>query len=225
MPGVKQRGVQGKIGKGDIFAIAITKAKQEIEINTGDLPDEVYLEALAQGLKAMLNKGMADIKTTGLEGDHLAKAQAVAMEKAQGNLTKMLAGEIRKSASKATKVAGKVMTEAKRLARNFVKDQLRAAGHKVSHYSAAEITKAAVAMIEADASWVKLAEESLSQAAAKTASIDLEAIKTDPKLVAKAESKKKGEGKAPLSATQAGIVAPRQRPTIGGQGPRPGQVH
>jgi hypothetical protein len=216
MAGIVQSGVTGKHGPGDIYSIAITKAKKEIEVNTGDLPTESFVEIVALGLKTWLNKGMGDIKTKDLEGEALTKAQTEAMKFAQDNLAKLLSGEFKKSASKATKVAGKVMTEAKRLARNFVKDQLKRAGHKVSHYPAAEITKAAVALIEADNAWVKMAEESLNQAAQQKATIDLSAIKVDPKLVQKAEAKKKDK---PLSATQAGIVAPRAKPQV-----QPGQV-
>lgn len=217
MAGIIQTGVDGKHGKGDVYSIAITKAKKEVEVNTGDLPSEAFIEIVALGLKTYLNKGMGDVKTKDLEGEALAKAQAEAMKFATDNLSKLLSGEFKKSASKAAKVAGKVMTEAKRLARNFIKDALKAQGHKVSHYPAAEITKAAVATIEADPSWIKMAEESLAQAAQQKSAVDLGAIKVDPKLVAKANAKKKGgEGKAPLSATQAGIVAPRARPQ-GGQ--------
>jgi hypothetical protein len=217
MGGIVQRDVDGKFGKGDVHSVTITKAKAEIEVNTGDLPADAFNEIIALGLKTWLNKGMGDVKTKDLEGEALAKAKAEALKFANENLSKLLSGEFKKSASKAAKVAGKVMTEAKRLARNFVKDQLKAAGEKVSHYPAAEITKAAVALIEADNSWVKMAEDSLEQAAKQKSTIDLKSIKVDPKLVQKAESKKKDK---PLSATQAGIVAPRAKP-VGGQGPRP----
>lgn len=221
MAGITQRAVKGKHGDGDIYSVPVTKAKTEIEVNTGDLPEEAFVEIMALGLKTWLNKGMGDVKTKDLEGEALVKAQAEALKFANENLAKLLSGEFKKSASKAAKVAGKVMTEAKRLARNFVKDQLKRAGHKVSHYPAAEITKAAVALIEADGNWVKMAQESLDQTAAQKATIDLSSIKVDPKLVAKANEKKKGGDKPPLSATQAGIVAPRAKPTLGGQGPRP----
>lgn len=222
MAGIIQREVQGKFGKGDVFAIAITKAKEELEINTGDLPEEAFVEIVALGLKTFLNKGMGDVKTKDLEGDALSKAKAEALKFANDNLSKLLSGDFKRSASKTAKVAGKVMTEAKRLARNFVKDQLKRAGHKVSHYPAAEITKAAVALIDADNNWVKMAEDSLTQTAAQKATIDLSAIKVDPKLVEKAKAKVKGTGKAPLSATQAGITAVRAKPSVGGAGPRPG---
>jgi hypothetical protein len=226
MAGIVERGVKGAHGEGDIHSVTVTKAKQELLVNTGDLPAEAFNEIIALGLKTWLNKGMGDVKTKDLEGEALAKAQAEALKFANENLAKLLSGEFKKSASKAAKVAGKVMTEAKRLARNFVKDQLKRAGHKVSHYPAAEITKAAVALIEADGNWVKMATESLDQAAQQKSTIDISAIKVDPKLVDKANAKKKGgEGKKPLSATQAGITAVRAKPTPGGQGPRPGQMH
>jgi hypothetical protein len=217
MAGILQSGVDGKHGKGDIYAIAITKAKKELEINTGDLPAEAFIEIVALGLKTFLNKGMGDVKTKDLEGEALAKSQEQALKFANENLAKLLSGDFKRSASKAAKVAGKVMTEAKRLARNFIKDTLKAQGHKVSHYPAAEITKAAVATIEADPSWIRMAEESLAQAAKQKTTVDISAIKVDPKLVAKAESKRKDK---PLSATQAGIAAPRARPQ-GGIGGRP----
>ena len=219
MAGITATKVQGKFDIGDIYSIAITKAKAEIEVNTGDLPPESYVEIFALGLKTFLNKGMGDVKTKDLQGDALAKAQAEALKFGQDNLAKLLSGEFKKSASKQAKVTGKVMTEARRLARNWAKDTYKANKGRVSDVTAAEWTRAANALIDNDPSWVKMAEESLAQAAQQKSEIDIKAfIKVDPNLVAKADAKKKE--KKPLSATQAGIVAPRQRPGM----PQGGQV-
>lgn len=214
MPGVVETQVQGVHSIGEIYSVPITKGKQELRVNSGDFPVEIFAEIFYNGLKVLLNKGMGDIKTKDLEGDALAKAQAQAMKFAQDNLNKLLTGEFKKTSSKATKVAGKIVVEARRLARQWTKDQLKHAGHKPSQYKASEISKFAQAVIDSDPSWIEMAKASLEQAAAKTATIDLGALKPDPTLVAKAKEKKKDR---PLSATQAGLIAPRAKPQVGSQ--------
>jgi len=117
------------------------------------------------------------------------------------------------------------MTEARRIARQIVKDQIKAAGEKVSHYTAKAITEAANGLIEADPTILETAKANLAAASKKVgdqakakAALAKAGIKVDPKLVAKAEAAKKEKKKeaVPLSAKQAAIPA---KPQAKGQRP------
>lgn len=184
-----------------VLKVPVTKGKGFIEIDTEALPDAVFAEAMLQGLKVILNRGMSKISVTGLEGEALEAAKAAAMAKAEDNKAAMLAGKIRIMGAKADKVSGAVMTEARRLARNLVKDQLKRLGEKVSHYAAKDITLAANALIAADPTILEKAKASLEERSAVKVAIDVTAIPTDPKKIEAIEKKK---AKDQLSAAKAG---------------------
>src|SRR3546814_3687824 len=76
-------------------------------------------------------------------------------------------------AAKVKKASGAVMTEAMRLARNLVKDAMKANKIKISTVKASEITKAAKALIEADASILATAESNLKAREATPMKIDI----------------------------------------------------
>lgn len=197
-----------------IISVPIVKGKADIQIDTNLIPDEVYREIVLQGLKVILNRGMSKITTTGLTGKALEDAQAAAMAKAAENVEAVKTGNIKftgKSAKK-SKVSGAVNTEAMRIARNLVKDAMKAAGTKISHVKASEITKAAKQLIEADQSIIAQAEAEIEKRSKTKISINVAAIKVDPELVAKAEAKAKADkANRPLSAKQAGKAATRSK--------------
>ena len=196
---------------GTVLAIPIVKGKAPIEFDTDLLEQfdaEVYREIITQGLKTLLNRGMSKIETKDLTGDKLAEAHAAAMAKAAENLQSLKEGKVRKTkAASASKVAGAVMTEAKRLARIAVKDLLKAAGKKVSHYSSAEITKAAVQLIESDPKFLEEAQFNLDVRVKANVStvLNLDSIPVDTKKIAKAEADKKAKAEQ-HSAAKAGQV-------------------
>lgn len=201
--------------------VPVTKAKGEyIEIDTrpvsegGDLPDAVYQAALAEGLKAFINRRMSKISVVGLEGKALEEAKAAAMKVAQENLENMRQGKIKTvGGAKGDKVSGAVMTEARRMARNIIKDELKRAGEKLAYYSASEITKSANALILANPEIVDRAKASLAERDTVKVPIDIKAIpiSADKKAAAeKARVNKKA--KATLSAAQAGKTAKRSKP-------------
>lgn len=193
-----------------ILNIPVTKSKGHIEVDTSKLPDDVYREVLIQGLKVLANRGMSKITKASTKDE--AELKSLAQDQAEKNLQAMYDGKIKFSAGvKAKKASGKVMTEAMRLARGIVKDEIKKSGGKVSHYEASEITKAAKAYIEADPSIIQMAEENLAkrEATPTPTTINLaELIKASPKLVAAAEAKKKDK---PLSAKQAGMTSKRSK--------------
>lgn len=194
-----------------ILKVPVTKAKSTIDVDTEKLPDEVYQEALMQGLKFLANRGMdkAVGKVKELTPDELVVAQGKALEQAQKNVEALYAGTIRKTAAKSEKVSGVVNTEAMRIARNMVKDALKHAGEKVSYYPASEITTAAKALLASDPAILEMARANLAarDEAAKAAGETLKTIaktaKVSDKLVAKAKADAE-EKKSQLSAKQAG---------------------
>jgi hypothetical protein len=201
--------------------IPITKAgNKTIKVDTDSIPEEMFKMALEEGLKVMLNKKMSKVKSAkGLSEADVAKEQAAAMEIAGKNLEDILANKMKKGrAAGASKVAGVVMTEARRLAKEVIKNEIRAAGMKVSHIEASQITALANELLKTDESYIKQAEANIEQRKAKV-NDDKDAamallqklggIAESPKLVAKAE-KEAAAKKATLSKTQAGKVAPRK---------------
>ena len=195
--------------------IPVTKAGTTLSVDTDALPEEAFRSVVEAGLKALLNLGMSKILTKGLEGDQLSAAQAAALAKATENLENLKSGKVKKGRAAAkdangNKVSGPVMTEARRLAKEVVKNEIRAAGMKISHIEASVITKAANELIAADPSFIAKATENLESRSQVKSAVDISAlVHESPKLVAKAE-KAKAERKTQLSAKQAGKVAPRK---------------
>lgn len=195
-----------------IVQIGLKNSAGTIEVDTARLPDDVYREALMQGLKVIAERSMSKITKEAYPDEDQRKAAIKA--KAEANVQDMYDGKVKiTGATKVKKASGAVMTEAMRLARNLVKDAMKANKIKISTVKASEITKAAKLLIEADASIIATAEKNLAEREATPIKIDIAAlIKADPALVAKAEAKA-AEAKAnkPLSAKQAGKVAPRAK--------------
>jgi hypothetical protein len=193
--------------------IAITKAKGEfVTIDSDKLPDDVFKEALMLGLKTLVNRGTSKITKALYENDE-EKLKAAAIAKANEQVELIMTSKIRfTGAKKAKGASGAVMTEARRLAKNLVKDQIKAAGLKISHYEASEITKAANALLESDTgpSIIEQAKANLAERENIKPALDITAlIAPSAKKVAAAEAKK--AEKKPLSAKQAGKTAPRAK--------------
>ena len=211
----------------NIQAIPIVKVNgATVDVDFDALPIEIYKEMLFLGAKEYINKvGMSKIGAglTKLEGAELDKAHKAINDQAQKNVDAMTTGNGFKfhGAKSETKVSGAVQTEAMRLAKNMVKDWMKANGHKISHTPASEITAGSKVVLANDPSIYKTAEANLeARLKAPVKGIDLaKIIKADPELVKKAEaakaSKKKGKGEGQLSAKQAGLVAPRSKPKPG----------
>jgi hypothetical protein len=195
-----------------IVTIALKNAAGNVDVDTAKLPDDVYREALMQGLKVIAERGMSKL-TKEAYPDETERKQAI-NAKAVANVQDMYDGKVKiTGAAKVKKASGAVMTEAMRLARNLVKDAMKANKIKISTVKASEITKAAKMLIDSDSSILQTAEDNLKQREATPIKIDIASlIKADPALVAKDEAKK-AEAKAnkPLSAKQAGKVAPRAK--------------
>lgn len=193
---------------GTEFLIPVTKGKGTISINTADLPDDVYREVILQGLKVLVNRGASKItKETYPKPDEL---KAAAMAKAEEQVELIKTSKIKFSGqAKAKKASGAVMTEARRLAKNLVKDEMKRQGIRISHVDAKDITKAANELLEVMPELIAQAEANVAERDKTPVKIDLGSlIHVNPDKVAKAEAKKKDK---PLSAKQAGMTAKRKK--------------
>lgn len=213
---------------GDKLQVPITKAGGFIEVDTddvkdgGDLTAEVYREALMQGLKVILNRGMSKTTKESFTKNGVvdeAGMKAAAMKIAVDTFKKMRDNSIRFTGTKAKKeITGEVMTEAMRVARGYVKQFLKDEGKKISHVDPKEITKAAKALLEENPELVQEAKatvearKSAKEVGIKGKAINVAAIaasvSVDPKKVAKAEAEK-AERAAASSAAKAGKTAKR----------------
>ncbi len=201
-----------------MISFALKNGAGEVEVDTAQLPLDVYREALMQGLKAIAERAMSKITKEAYPNE--AERKAAIKAKAEANIADMYSGKTKITGKAAVKKAsGAVMTEAMRLARNLVKDAMKANKIKISHVKASEITTAAKALLESDPSIVTTAEANLAAREATPIKINIAAlIHTDPELVKKDEAKKaKAAAEKPLSAKQAGKVAPRAKPKPGPQ--------
>jgi hypothetical protein len=188
--------------------IPVVKAKTFIEVETGELPEHVYREALIQGLKVLVNRGMT--KLTKEAYPEPAKLQEAAMAKAEETVQAMYEGKIRiMGGAKSDKVPREVMTEARRIARNLVKEELKRSGVKVSYVESSEITKAANALLADQPAILKQAQEEVERRQATKVKIDISTIPLSEKRIKAAEAKKADKT---LSAAKAGKVATRARP-------------
>lgn len=200
-----------------VLSIPVVKAKGAIEVDTEKLPDDVYTEVMVQGLKTLVNRGMTKCTVKDLGTDEAVQAEANVL--AQKNLDKIYAGDIKFSGkATAAKVTGIVRTEALRIAKERVKDALRAAGYKMSNIKASVITDAAKALLSEDPSIIQAAEQAIEARKAAPMPIDLKSlVHEDEALVAKnakAAAEKKAERQ--LSAAQSGKVKgrkPNAKPT------------
>lgn len=195
-----------------IVTFVLKNGAGNVDVDTSKLPDDVYREALMQGLKAIAERGMSKLTKETYPDE--AERKAAIHAKAEANVQDMYNGKVKIAGqAKTKKASGAVMTEAMRLARNLVKDAMKANSIKISHVKASEITAAAKQLLENDPSIIATAEANLAARLETPAKIDIKSlIKVDPGLVAKDEAKK-AEAKAnkPLSAKQAGKVAPRAK--------------
>ncbi len=196
-----------------ILQIPITKSKGGyLEVDTDQVPIEVFEEAVKLGFKDLFNRGASKVTAANFPDEEERKQEAMVI--AQKQLEAVMAGTIRFSGGRKKKAGSRELTtEANRLAKLQIKDAIKAAGGKIGHYKASEITKLAKALLEGEDGkeiWT-MAEENLKKRSQTHVKVDLSGLHTDPELVAKAEAKKV---KRPASAKQAGMVQHRARPEV-----------
>lgn len=193
-----------------LIKVPVVKGKSYLEVAPNDLPEHVYREVILQGLKVLLNRGQTKItKGAYPEPEDL---KAAAMEAAETTLSNMYEGKIRVTGgAKSDKIPREVMTEARRIARNLVKEELKKAGVKVSYVESSEITKAANALLATEPSIIKEAQEEVEKRAKSKIKIDIGTIPLSEKKVKAAEAKKADKN---VSMAKAGKIATRARPEL-----------
>jgi hypothetical protein len=195
-----------------IIHVPITKGKTTLAIDTNTIPDDVFAEVVLQGLKVLLNRGMSKVTKEAYPNAEEMKSKAVEVAQAQVEL--VMTSKIKFTGGKKKSGAtGAVMTEARRLAKALVKDELKRAGIKISHVEASEITKYANDYLETEAGH-KLVEQAKANLADREKVsigdvINVKSIAISEKRVQAAEAKKANKGT--LSAKQAGKVATRKK--------------
>ena len=205
--------------------IPVTKAGKNMEVETDQVNQDLFEYCFKLGLKSLLNRGMTKV-TKELISDETER-QGEAFIIASKNLEAIYANKIRMTGGvKAKAASGEVNTEAMRLARIIVKDELKAGGHKISHYAASEITAAAKELLQNDASILEEATANIAKRkeAKPKVAIDVSKIAVSAKKVAEAEAKKAADKKkredlkaakgtdTPISAKQASKTAARPVP-------------
>jgi hypothetical protein len=210
------------------ITVQIKKAGQTMSFDPQEWPIEMYAEALRLGAEAMLNTKQSKVKTPKAQLEmtpELAKEERdSAMKIAQANLEAIMANKFKvgRKATAASKVSREVTTEALRLARNTVKDAIKAAGEKISHVKASDITSAARDLIAQDPEYLVKAKENLEANALKPKQKSKEELEAyvaklvDPALVTKAKEKAaadKAKSAGIISSTQAGLVKGRKKPS------------
>ena len=214
------------------FKIKITKAKRDMVVDFDALPDAVKIYIVEQGLAKLLNGATAKetAATTPDETTRGNNAYALAEKKLES------LKEGKTSARKASgdgKTPAKVMTEARRLSLNIVKAKLKAAGKKISDFTAAALTEAANQYLAANPGLIEQAKAAMeaAEALANTGDIDVNAIQADPKKVAareaanakkRAETAAKNAGKPGGQASTIKKQAAKPVPTRKAPGAQPG---
>ncbi len=208
-----------------IASIALKGEAGSIEINFSALPDQTYQALLIAGAETFLNKANGAAKSlagiTKLEGKELEDRKKAVLAAAEQTASQLREGIV--PGAKKAKASGAVSTEAIRLAKNMVKDLIRNSGQKIGAYSPKELTAAAKTVLERNPALIQLAEKNLAERATEakgTSALNLKGLfgakaeSDEVKAKPKAPPKRKdGKDKAPLSAKQAGMAAPRQKPT------------
>jgi hypothetical protein len=194
-----------------VLRIPVVKGKTYLEVLPDDMPIHVYTEALVLGFKQILNRGQTKVTKEAYPEPEALKAKA--MEIAEATLENMYAGKIRVAGgtSKSDKVPREIMTEARRIARNLVKEELKRSGVKVSYIESSEITKAANALLASDPDILAQAEEEVEKRAKTKVKIDISSIPVSEKKVKAAEARKADKT---LSAAKTTKVATRARPGL-----------
>lgn len=201
-----------KAGKGVTIEVDTQVFNELMESNP-----EAATRIVEEGLKVLLNARMSKLAAPSkLEGEAYEANKEAALEKAQENLAALREGKLVKKAAgaKAAGVDRAVMTEAVRLAKDVVKNEIRKAGMKISHVPAKDITAAAKVQVDSNPQFIIDAKAALAERAKISSVVDIKSIISEsPKLIAEAEAKK-AERKAQLSAKQAGKPEKRPAPKV-----------
>lgn len=183
--------------------VKLTKAKGKfISVNPEDFSDETYQYIFALGLEAAINARMTKVgAVTKLTGKELENAQALAVKIATENLEDLKAGKIKHTRGKSkSTIPAAVMAEARRLAKTALKDAVRAAGLKPSHYDEKAYTAKAKEMIESNPEFLTQATANIEARKTPAFALNFDIADLGPEVAKKSRAK--------TSELPAGIVKP-----------------
>jgi hypothetical protein len=195
-----------------VLRIPVVKGKSYLEIDTATLPEHVYREMLIQGGKVLLNRGQTKLTKEAYPDPE--KLKEAAMAAAEQTLQNMYEGKIRiVGGAKSDKVPREVMTEARRIAKSLIKEEMKRSGIKVSYVESSTITQAANALLADKPELIEQAREEVERRTAATSKmrIDISGIQVSQKKIKAAEARKADKT---LSAAKTGKVATRARPDL-----------
>lgn len=217
----------------NIIKVVLRNGCGEVNVEYDRIPEGTQLrDILAAGLDALINKVGMSKKLPGiskLTGAEKERAIADVLKQAQQNVEAIYAGTLSSRKAKGKKADNAVETEALRLAKVMTKEAIKASGQRVGAYTSKEQTEYAKRILETYRdTLIVQAEKNLAERAKLTEGLTAPSLESvfgakalDPANKAKPRNtsglKKKGET---ISATQAGMVAPRK-----GQAPQAGTRH
>ena len=209
--------------KSEPFTIKLKNGCGEVSVQWDDIQvARVARLVVEEGLTSLINKvGMSKLLPgiSKLEGE--AKNQAIdrVRERAEQTVRELYAGtlEVRGKTKKAANNA--VEVEALRLAKLMAKQIIKDSGQRVGAYTAKELTVFAKAVLERNPSLRAQAEKNLSERAVVAEGIKAPSLESifgdkanDPANKAKPKAPPKKAKGEPISAKQASMAAPRQKP-------------
>jgi hypothetical protein len=196
----------------DVLELYVAKAGKSFDINTQEIPLEVYTEALRIGLVQMASRGLTKVANKGLEGEALEAAQAAAEAIVVKNIQSIKEGTVRIASKKDEKVAGgerSVMALARKDALNIVKQMMRAQKIRQKDVGKKAMAQAAEAYLLSDSgkkvierARVKITETTAEAAKATQDSTLLDLLKDMPRTTTVTKG-------GPISAIQARQPRPR----------------
>lgn len=189
--------------------IPVVKAKKGIKVDINAIPQDMWDQVVAAGLKVVLNGGAT--KLTKKEIPDAAELQDKAMEVAEDRLQQLYDGTLRigRSSTSSKQVSGEVKIEARQMALKIIKAQLKKQGFLLRDYDPKDLRAAADDLLESE-DGTSIYEDAQKQIDARNKkAIDLSGLK--PSATAKAKAaRKSAERKADVSAAQAGRVQPHR---------------
>jgi hypothetical protein len=203
-----------------MIVVNVPKAKVKLELNWDSLDIDTKLAIIQAGAEKIVQAATAKFTKANQKDEQ--ELEASAKQAAEAKLADIHAGKWKPGRkASAGKVAGVVMTEARRLAKNIVKAQIKAAGQRISDYEAKAITEAANLYLSEHEELIAQASASIeaSKALASQAAVDVKAIPVSAIKVAK-NNEKKAAAKAATAAKNAGKPGP-QKSTLKSQAPVP----
>jgi len=192
-----------------VIRVKIPKAGIELDVYPDEVPMLNYEQIWRKGCQQELCRNMTKITKAAYPDPEELKARA--LEIAQQNLEDLYAGRVAvRGVQKEGKASREVMKEARRIAKELVKKQLKDEGYKISYVDGKDITKAANALLASDPEILEMAKAEVERISSRKSKIDISGIRVSDKKVAAA---KKRKDDATLSANQAARVVQRARPT------------